>query len=51
MKQIEDFNNHNEQKIRSSLEMQSVENSIVKLIYVDEFELTKSGKKRYFINQ
>ena len=51
MKKIEGFNNHHEQKIRSSLEMQSGDNSIVKLIYVDEFDLTKSGKKRYFFNQ
>ena len=42
---MEGFIHHHEQKIRSSLEMQFGENSIVKLIYVDEFELTKSEKK------
>ena len=51
IKKQSDYNEKHEKLIISTLKKQSGINSIIQIKYVNEFKLTKSGKRRYFITE
>jgi phenylacetate-CoA ligase len=50
IKKMTDFSNKDEETIRLSLQNQAGIDAIIKLEYVDKFELLKSGKRKYFFS-